>query len=143
MHKADTRVELRESGDSLLNAGHADEHQAGCALVEDGSHLLKTIHMKSVGLVHQDQSGRIHNCPLFDLILLIRFEVRGIDSRPIARGTAWLIHDLSSPLLVLDSDLFENHRRFAPDRIEHDTHHEFQRSSEKSGSGGFWWELSH
>jgi hypothetical protein len=48
MNKTDARVELRKAGDSLLETGHANEHQAGVTLVEDGPYLLKTVHVKSV-----------------------------------------------------------------------------------------------
>ena len=43
MHEADSQVELRKAGDSLLDAGHADQDHA-CRLsdyVGSGTHLVK------------------------------------------------------------------------------------------------------
>jgi hypothetical protein len=40
---------------------------------------------------------------------LVRLKVGGIDCRAIAWGAPGFVHDLSSPLLVLQSDLLEDH----------------------------------
>jgi hypothetical protein len=54
MNKTDARVELRKARDSLFETGHPNEHQAGGTLIENGPYLLKTVHVKSVCLVHED-----------------------------------------------------------------------------------------
>jgi hypothetical protein len=88
MHKTNTRVELRKAGDALLNSRHADEDHTGSALVKDRSHLFEAVHLKAIGLVDQDQSGRIRNCPLFGLISLIRFKVGWINCWAVAWGSS-------------------------------------------------------
>ncbi|MCU1226000.1 MAG: hypothetical protein JWQ42_4093, partial [Edaphobacter sp.] len=65
MYESNARVELRKTSDPLLYARHAYEHHAGRALVKDGSHLFETVHLEAIGLIHQDQGGRISYCSLF------------------------------------------------------------------------------
>ena len=75
MHEPDSRVELRKASDPLLNARHAYEHHAGCALVKDGPHLFEAVHLKAIRLIHQDQGRRIRYRSLFRSIFLISLEV--------------------------------------------------------------------
>ena len=65
MHEADPRVELRKAGDSLLDAGHADQDHAHETFVEDRAHLFQAVHLKPVGLVDHDERGWVG-----DLLLL-------------------------------------------------------------------------
>jgi hypothetical protein len=69
MHEPNAGVELRKTSHPLLYARHAYEHHTGRALVKDGSHLFETVHLEAIGLIHQDQGGRISYCSLFRSIL--------------------------------------------------------------------------
>jgi hypothetical protein len=83
MDEPDARVELRKTSDPLLNTRHAYEHHASRAFVKDGSHLFETVHLETIGLIHQDQGGRISYRSLFRSIFLIGFEVGWIHGRPV------------------------------------------------------------
>lgn len=51
MDKADARVELRVSRDALFNPGHADQHHAESARIEDGPQLLKAGRSRSASSI--------------------------------------------------------------------------------------------
>jgi hypothetical protein len=44
--------------------------------------------MEAISFIHEDQSGRVQDRPLFGLILPVCFKVRWIDCRAVARGIA-------------------------------------------------------
>ena len=84
MDEPDARIELGKSGNSFLDAWHADEDHAGGALVKDRSHLSKAVHLEAIGFIHQDQSGRVRHCPFFGLIVLVCLKVGRVDWRAVA-----------------------------------------------------------
>ena len=139
VHEPDARVELRKAGDALLDAGHADEHHAGCTLVEDGSHLFKAVHLEAIRLVHEDQSRRIRYCSLFGLIFvctsrsrLDRLQGGHMESSP---GSIMIsLRRFSSSILISSRAAVP----FAPNRIEHDTHHSLPRHIDVAAR--FWTE---
>jgi hypothetical protein len=45
---------LRKPGNTFLDARHANEHHTGGTLVEYRAHLLETVHLEAIGLIHQD-----------------------------------------------------------------------------------------
>jgi len=45
VNEPDSRIELRKTGDSLLNTGHPDDNHSGAALVKNRSHLFEVIHL--------------------------------------------------------------------------------------------------
>jgi hypothetical protein len=51
MDEADTGVELRIPGQALLDAGHADQHHADAARVEDGPQMFERAAGRGHGLI--------------------------------------------------------------------------------------------
>ena len=61
MDESDARIELGKSGHALFDARHADENHTGGALVKDRSYLLEAVHLEAIGLIDEDQSGRVRS----------------------------------------------------------------------------------
>ena len=51
VYEANSGIELRVSGESLLKSGHADEHEADASLVKDCTQLFESRHLQAVRLV--------------------------------------------------------------------------------------------
>ena len=49
--ETDPGEELWIPGDTLFDSGHADEHHAKSALIEDGTQLLQAVHCQTVGFI--------------------------------------------------------------------------------------------
>jgi hypothetical protein len=115
MDEPDARVELRKTSDPFLYTRHAYEHHAGRAFVKDRSHLFETVHLETIGLIHQDQGGRISYCPLFRSIFLIGFEVGWIHGWPVTwreiRSFQQFLRRFSSRILISSKAALPSRRR--------------------------------
>ncbi len=115
MNEADRRVELREASDASLDTGHADEDHAHVGAVENGAHLLETVHLQPVGLIDDDEGGRVATSIWPCLMILGSLKVDGIRCRSITGRTLWSHEDLAPPCLVAKPERFEHSLGFPLD----------------------------
>lgn len=59
--ETDPGEELWIPGDTLFDSGHADEHHAKSALIEDGTQLLLAVHCQTVGFIDDDQGSWVRD----------------------------------------------------------------------------------
>jgi hypothetical protein len=73
--ETDAGKELRIPRESLFDSGHADEHHAQAALIEDGAQLLQTVHRQTICFIDNYKGSRIRDSLEPGLVLVERVVV--------------------------------------------------------------------
>jgi hypothetical protein len=76
---------------------------------------VEAIHLQPVGLIDDDEGGRVGNLLLTGLVVLVGLKVDGVHSGPITGRASWPIEDFAPPCLVAKPDRFEHSTGFPLD----------------------------
>jgi len=117
VHEPDTRIELRVSSHPLLYSRHSNQYKTNASRIEDCSHLLKTDHLKAIGLIHENQPCRITNTLLLRNVLLTNCSVGRLEFRYRSRKPIVRHEDFLNMLGIPNINLLELLGRLAPERL--------------------------
>ena len=77
--------------------------------------MFETVHLQPVGLIDDDEGGRVGDLLLASLVVLVSLKIDGVDSRPITGRASWSFEDLAPPCLVTKPDRFQHSMGFPLD----------------------------
>jgi hypothetical protein len=98
--ETDAGKELRVPRESLFDSGHADEHHAQAALIEDGAQLLQTVHRQTICFIDNYKGSRIRDSLEPGLVLVERVVVCWLKRQGMVGPVISVIPMLDAPSLV-------------------------------------------
>jgi len=98
--ETDAGKELRVPRESLFDSGHADEHHAQAALIEDRAQLLQTVHRQTICFIDNYKGSRIRDSLEPGLVLVERVVVCWLMGQGMIGPVISVIPVLDTPSLV-------------------------------------------
>jgi hypothetical protein len=98
--ETDAGKELRVPRESLFDSGHADEHHAQAALIEDRAQLLQTVHRQTICFIDNYKGSRIRDSLEPGLVLVERVVVCWLKGQGMVGPVISVIPVLDTPSLV-------------------------------------------
>jgi len=98
--EANPGEKLRVPGDTFFDSGHADEHRAETALIEDGTQLLQTVHRQSICFIDHYQGSWVRDCLELGFVLVERVIVGRLEREGMVGPVISILTMLDAPSVV-------------------------------------------